>query len=309
MEQNDNHQPRLLAIDGSNLIHRLLNVRLRHERIEIHSATNAHDGIEMARRIQPDVILLDINLNDMDGFEVLTKLKDDPETQNIAVIIVSASAETMDRVRGLELGAIDFISKPFEVVELKARVRSALRVQHLIRMLAQKARIDGMTGLWNRKYFDGRLSTEVANACRHDTSLSLILCDIDHFKKTNDIYGHPFGDIVIERFAQILTSGRAGDIACRYGGEEFAVILPGADKHHAIEVAERFRTRLHEEEWVNHDGLVITASFGVCDLSSNGIQKSGKGLLQAADQALYAAKGMGRNSTVEYESCARKHSA
>ena len=172
---------RLLAIDDSELIHRLLKVRLQHERLEIHGAINAREGLAMARELQPDVILLDIDMEDMNGFDVLTTLKNDPATQDIAVIFISGTEEAMDKVRALDQGAVDFVSKPFEVVELKARVRTAIRAQRLMKMLAQKAQIDGLTGLWNRSYMNQRLTAEVDEARRHGQPLSMILCDIDRF--------------------------------------------------------------------------------------------------------------------------------
>lgn len=200
---------RLLAIDDSELIHRLLKFRLQHERLEIHGAINAREGLAMARELQPDVILLDIDMEDMNGFDVLTVLKNDPLTQDIAVIFISGTEQAMDKVRALDQGAVDFVSKPFEVVELKARVRTAIRSQRLMKMLAQKAQIDGLTGLWNRSYMNQRLAAEVDEARRHGQPLSMILCDIDRFKHHNDHFGHPFGDLVIERFAQILSDRKS----------------------------------------------------------------------------------------------------
>ena len=215
MNPIDQSPPIVLAIDDSELVHRLLRARLRHERIELHSVTNAISGIEMAENLQPDVILLDIELEDMDGFEALSRLKANPATQNIAVIFVSASNETMDRVRGLDLGAVDFVGKPFDVTELRARVRSALRMQRLLKMLSQRAQIDGLTGLWNRTYLDDRLASEISGATRYDTPVSFVLCDVDRFKRINDTYGHPFGDEVLECVAGILSGGRGPDVACR----------------------------------------------------------------------------------------------
>ena len=152
-DATETNLPILLSIDDSELIHRLLRARLHNERVQLHTASSSKEGLELARRLKPDVILLDLDMPEMDGFEIITRLKDDPATQNIAVIFVSASNDTANRVRGLDLGAVDFIAKPFDVVELKARLRSALRVQHLIKILAQKAQIDGASGLWNRTYF------------------------------------------------------------------------------------------------------------------------------------------------------------
>lgn len=256
---------------------------------------SAAEGLQKARELIPEVILLDIELDAMDGFEVLAHLKGDPKTQDIAVIFISAVSDTMDRVRGLDLGAVDFIAKPFEVAELKARVRSALRMQHLVKMLEHRAQIDSLSGLWNRRYFDQRLLQEWSEARRHGRSLSLIMCDVDRFKRLNDQFGHPFGDQVIERVAQILSGGRGSDIACRYGGEEFGMILPSTAADRALEVAERHRVAIESHTWSGHDDVIVTSSFGVADLKSLPTDASMEQLVQAADMALYRAKQSGRN--------------
>lgn len=287
--------PRLLAIDDSELIHRLLQVRLQGERLELHSALNANDGLRLAQELLPEVILLDIELDEIDGFEVLSRLKQDPRTHDIAVIFISAASDTMDRVRGLDLGAVDFIAKPFEVVELKARVRLALRMRHLVKMLEHRAQIDSLSGLWNRRYFDQRLSQEFSEARRHNRPLSLIMCDVDRFKRLNDQFGHPFGDAVIERVAQVLTGGRGSDIVCRYGGEEFSMILPSTTATDAQEVAERKRVMIESQPWPGHPDLIVTASFGIADLQRMPANATMEQLIQAADAALYRAKQQGRN--------------
>lgn len=287
--------PRLLAIDDSELIHRLLRVRLDGEHLELHFASNASEGMLKAQQLLPEVILLDIELDEMDGFEVLSRLKQDPRTHDIAVIFISAASNTMDRVRGLDLGAVDFISKPFEVTELKARVRSALRMRHLVKMLEHRAQIDGLSGLWNRRYFDQRLTQEVSESRRHGNPLSLVMCDVDRFKRLNDQFGHPFGDRVIERVAQILAGGRTSDVACRYGGEEFGLILPSTSAERALEVAERLRVAIEAHVWSGHADLVVTASFGVADFRALGTDASPEDLVRAADAALYRAKQQGRN--------------
>ena len=287
--------PRILAIDDSELMHRLLRSRLQLEQVEIHCALSGEEGLRMAEELRPEVILLDIDLDGIDGFEVLQRLKENPRTRDIAVIFISASCETMDRVRCLDLGAIDFIPKPFEMAELKARVRSAIRIQQLLRMLSQRAQLDGLTALWNRSYFDQRLAAEFAEARRHARPLALVLCDIDHFKSVNDRFGHPFGDEVLALFASILSGGRASDIPCRYGGEEFGVILPATATAEAVEVAERFRRAFEEHAWRRHPELVLTASFGVADIASLEPGGTPADLLARADAALYAAKRGGRN--------------
>ena len=287
--------PRVLAVDDSELMHRLLRTRLQLEQVEIHCALTGEEGLRLAAELQPEVMLLDIDLDGMDGFEVLQRLKENPRTRDIAVIFISASCETMDRVRCLDLGAVDFIPKPFEMAELKARVRSAIRVQQLLRMLSQRAQLDGLTALWNRAYFDQRLAAECAESKRHGKSVALVLCDIDHFKGVNDRFGHPFGDEVLSLFASILSGGRASDVPCRYGGEEFGVILPATTLAEAVEVAERFRRTFEEHQWRRHPDLVLTASFGVAELALLPADATPADLLAQADAALYASKRSGRN--------------
>lgn len=289
--------PRVLAIDDCPMIRALLGRHLRHEPVELHLAADAATGVAMARELLPEVVLLDVHLGPegSEGFAVLAALQDDPRTHDLSVIFLSGSGDTEHRVRALDRGAVDFIGKPFDAAELRARVRSALRLRRLLSMLAQKARIDGLTGLWNRAYFDRRLDEEVSESIRYGRPISLVLADVDHFKSINDRYGHPVGDEVIARFASILATGRASDVPCRYGGEEFALILPGTSTDSALEVAERLRRRLAAERFGGREDLVVTASFGVADLAS--IEQAGTSLslVHAADEALYRAKSAGRD--------------
>ncbi len=294
MQSKPRSSPKLLAIDDSALIHRLLRARLRSERIEIHTAQSGKEGLRLAASIMPEVILLDMDLPDGSGYSVLRRLKSDPALHDIPVIFLSRSGETADKVRGLEMGAIDFITKPFEMAELTARVRSAVQIRQLINMLAQRARIDALTGLWNRAYFDERLSQEFSEAQRHHEGLALVFCDIDHFKALNDRYGHPFGDHVLREFAGLLRGGRTGDICCRYGGEEFVMIIPRAVAEEAAKIAERIREAVSNVTWEGHPRLTVTASFGVSDLArlENATPQD---LVASADAALYAAKEDGRD--------------
>lgn len=293
--QSKNQRPaQLLAIDDSPLIHRLLKTRLKRERLQIHHAMSGEEGINKAIELIPDVILLDLDMPGQNGFQVLHQLKENRSTHEIPVIFVSGSCSTDQKVHALEMGAIDFVTKPFELAELRARVRSALRIHQLIRMLAERAQLDALTGLWNRAYFDERLRREIEESERHGHPLSLIFADLDHFKMLNDEHGHTFGDLVLEEFAHILTHGRAGDVACRYGGEEFVVIATHTNADEAVTVANRYRTALEQKCWQGFPELTITASFGVSDLlrSRSFVPAD---LVNSADQALYEAKESGRN--------------
>jgi len=293
-------QSTILIIDDSIDIHRLLKLRLKNQEVDIISTMGGKEGLTAAQDKQPDLILLDIHMPDMNGFEVLAELKDNPATVELPVIFLSGSDDSKDIIRGFDLGAVDYVTKPFDVAELRARVRSALRTRRLMAMLAQRAQIDGLTGLWNRAHLDEQLTAFLSASDRHGHDLSLLLCDIDHFKKLNDTCGHPFGDHVLQRFAKLLMSeARESDIPCRYGGEEFAIILPNITLPDALQVAERIRSHLESMTWKEHNDLRVTASFGVTDIGClEGKPFAPQTMIDSVDQALYKAKHNGRNQVV-----------
>ena len=285
---------RVLFVDDHEFMHRLVRVRLGRESLEVVSAWTCSEAIERARQDRPDLILLDIDLPDGSGLSVIRTLKDSEETRDIPIICISASEALPDRDGWHHLGEMDFLRKPFDTGELIARVRGGLRLGRALRLLQTKARLDGLTGLWNREYFDSRLGGEWNEAVRHGLPLSLVLCDLDGFKQINDRFGHPFGDQVLERFARILSSGRGSDVACRYGGEEFAVILPSTAAGEAFEAAERWRQAISRERWPMRPDFRASASFGVADLDPGKATRP-EDLVEAADAALYLAKRAGRD--------------
>ncbi len=288
----ENPTPIVLAIDDAELVHRLIKKHLQGENLELHSATSCEEGFNKVIGLNPDLILLDIIMDGIDGFEFLKKLKQDPRTQNISVILISGLSESVDREKGFDMGAFDFIAKPFDQLELKASVRNALRMK----MLEQKTQRDGPTGLWNQVYFKQRMIQEISEARRHSRPLSLVVCDIDRFKKLNDKFGHQFGNHVLEKIAQTLSSGRTSDIACRYGGDEFVLILPSTNIQQGYEVVERIRIAIESIIWPDNSNLVVTASFGICDTASVGEEATPEAMFKFADSALYKAKQNGRNS-------------
>lgn len=284
---------RILLIDDSNSIHSLVKVRLADESFEILSAFNGRDGIDLVRAESPDVVLLDVDMPSLDGFEVCRILKSDPATLHIPVIFLTGSTKSDEKIRGLELGAIDYILKPFDPAELRARVRSALRLKYLMDLLSRKAQIDGLTGLWNRRHFDECLAEQIAFAARHELPLSCLLLDIDHFKMINDRYGHPFGDEVLKSVAGTLNDViRTEDLLCRYGGEEFAVIAPSTPISGAIMLGERIRQTVASRPLMDKGSRIsVTVSVGVAQW-----QHSARiTLVESADHALYQAKRDGRN--------------
>ncbi|MFG0275292.1 MAG: diguanylate cyclase [Phycisphaerales bacterium] len=292
-QQRDN--PKLLLIDDSQDIHMLIRQRMRSEGIDVVSAENGVDGLRMAGEILPAIILLDLSMPVMDGFEVLRALKDDPATNHIPVIVVSGRDDAEDKVQGFDLGAIDYVCKPFDMTELCARVRSAMRIAELMQMLSQRAQLDGLTGLWNRAYFDERFEAELSSARRSGAPIALAMCDIDHFKSLNDTHGHPAGDAVLKGFGRLLVDTlRRDDVACRYGGEEFSIILRNTDAAAAATVLDRIRRKLAQIVWPRHPERAVTASFGVAHLG-NPPGDDAAAWIEAADKALYQAKTLGRN--------------
>jgi len=283
----------ILVIDDSPDIHTLVKVRLGKEQLVIESAYDGPSGLAAARSIRPDLILLDVEMPDRDGFAVCADLKADPATMDIPIIFLTGATTTEDKIRGLELGATDYVTKPFDPAELRARVRASLRTKYLLGLLAQKAMIDGLTELWNRAYLDTRLGSELSAARRSGQPLSCVMADVDRFKSINDTYGHSFGDDVLRKIAGVFAQGcRADDVVCRYGGEEFTLLLPNTSAENAGELAERLRAAVEACPFVFHGAPVsITCSFGVSILRGP-VPPS---LIELADEALYRAKGSGRN--------------
>ncbi len=290
-EQN----PVLLVIDDAPEIHRLLAVRLKDEGLEFVTALSGLEGLELAEGQQPSLILLDLNMPDHDGFEVLHKLKDNRATMEIPVIVLSADANAASKVRAFEIGAMDYVTKPMDIAELRARIQSAIGISRLMKLLEQRAQIDGLTGLWNRNYFNDRLARDLAEASRKQMPLALVMCDLDHFKRLNDSFGHPAGDAVLQAFAGILNRElRAYDIACRYGGEEFALILPRTSAEEALGVCERVRRAVELTSYKKYPEMHATVSFGVADQTEDGTRDPAR-LIESADKTLYHAKQNGRN--------------
>ena len=300
-QQFSDSVPTVLVIDDSMDVHRLLRARLRHEEIELMSAEDGKSGIQTAKTSLPAMILLDLDMPDMDGFEVLRCLKNDPATLHIPVIVLSGLQSAQDKVMAFDLGAIDYITKPFNLTELRVRVRSALRMHRLVQMLAQCAQLDGLTGLWNRSYFDKRWSDEVSANLRHGRPLSLAMVDVDHFKQINDTYGHPAGDAVLQGMSKMLQREcRQEDVACRYGGEEFALIMPDTAPVAALKVCERIRIAMTEIAWPRHPERTITLSIGLTGASAKA-NLTPVNWLELADQNLYLAKRSGRNRVIMTE--------
>jgi diguanylate cyclase (GGDEF)-like protein len=266
-------------------------------------ASNGHDALDVARNRQPDLILLDVVMPDMSGLEVCRTLKSDPELCDIPVIFVTAKDEAEDEAAGLDIGAIDYIGKPFNPPIVRARVRNHLELKQQRDLLRRIAMMDGLTGVANRRTFDHTFEREWRRSQRTEHPLSLVLVDVDHFKAYNDTYGHQDGDDCLRAVAQCLESvlQRPADLIARYGGEEFACLLPETDLAGACEIAERLRHAV-ESLAIVHKGSttapMVTISLGVSNNAAPKDSHSADAALRHADALLYQAKNAGRNRVV-----------
>lgn len=291
-------KPKILVADDTPSNIALLNLILGKEH-EILCASNGPEAIAVAQAEHPELILLDALMPEMDGFETCTRLKDDPRTSDIPIIFITSLDEATDEARALELGAVDFISKPISPVAVQARVRSALDLKRQRDLLGRLSFTDGLTGIANRRRFDHVLDQEWKRGVRSRAPLSLCILDVDHFKRFNDAAGHLAGDDCLRRIATAAAGSlhRPGDLVARYGGEEFATVLPETDPDGALAVARRIQASVAALA-IPHpsSGLspVVTISIGV----ATGIPSPQGGpalLVDAADRALYRAKDLGRN--------------
>lgn len=263
-------------------------------------ATSGAEGIAVALQSPPDLILLDVMMPGMGGFEVCRLLKANPATSRIPVIFVTARDTQEDEEKGLNLGAVDYISKPFHLPIVRARVRNHLTLKRRADMLEELAHVDGLTGIANRRRFDEAIEVELRRCQRNNLPLTLLLLDVDHFKPYNDHFGHGKGDICLSRVASALATAlvRAGDLVARYGGEEFAILIPGSDLDNARRVADRLCLAVRElaiPQAPDAGNDVVTISIGVTSRIPDS-STSASSLIDAADERLYAAKAAGRNT-------------
>lgn len=292
------NKPTVLIVDDVSVNLALISAILENDCRTICTDDSAQ-VLSLALEHQPDLILLDIMMPGMNGFEVCERLKANPSTSRIPVIFLTSLTEEEDEERGLSLGAIDYITKPFSVPVVRARVRNHLEMQRQRDILERLSSIDGLTGISNRRAFDQALEREWLRALRHESPLSLLLIDVDLFKQFNDGYGHIAGDDCLKVIARTVAdqAGRTADLVARYGGEEFACILPDTCRGGAIRVAEKIRqavAALHIPHAFSSVANEVTVSIGGATTHPSKRIDLAE-LAQRADAQLYESKNSGRN--------------
>ena len=294
-----NKRPSILIVDDEVSNIEILSAVLEEDH-DIYFATSGTEALEIARTTLPDLILLDVLMPGIDGYEVCAAIKADPLIADVPVIFTTALGDQEAEVKGLTLGAIDYITKPILPIVVRARVRNHLEMKRMRDELAEMAVTDALTGLGNRRRLEKSLNQETARLAHTGGQLSVIILDIDYFKKFNDLYGHTAGDRCLTMVAAALNRAvhHASDMTIRYGGEEFACVLPEVDHHEAIEIAHGIRDRV-QALGIPHSGSevspFVSVSLGVATSAClPGSQP--EAWIRAADEQLYVAKAAGRNS-------------
>ena len=308
---------RILVVDDHEDNVELLRARLESWGYQVDAAHDGQQALDRVMQSPPDLILLDVMMPSLDGNEVARRVKQNPALPFIPIIMQTALDSTESKVEGLEAGADDYITKPIEFAELKARLRSMLRIKKLQEELEERerelleanerlrhmSRTDALTGLENRRSIERQLETMFAHGLRLKEPLGCVMCDLDRFKSVNDEHGHHAGDAVLKQFAQILKrAAREIDVVGRYGGEEFIILLPGTVLDAAVTFADRVRKDVEAHTFVFEGGSIRrTASFGVAGWPHPRITDCDK-IVRSADDALYVAKETGRNRVVRFDS-------
>jgi two-component system cell cycle response regulator len=308
--ESPNRKDRILVVDDHPDNVEIINARLSSRGFVVETATNGQEALDQVRANPPHLILLDVMMPLMDGYEVARRIKTDEALPFIPIILVTARDSTQDKVEGLDAGADDYLTKPVNFPELEARVRSMLRIKRLQDELDQKNRelelankrlrrlsiTDGLTELFNHRHMHELLHEEFERTKRSNEPLALLMLDLDRFKQVNDTYGHPTGDVILYETARMLhETAREIDMVGRYGGEEFIVVLPGTDEEAALQFAERVRQAVEQHTYKDEANEVrMTVSGGVASYPGDGVDHP-ELLIKRADEALYAAKESGRN--------------
>lgn len=292
------NRPKVLVVDDVPENVEVLQTILQDE-YRVLTATNGPKGLEIAAAELPDLVLLDVTMSEMNGYEVCRALHSQFATENTPVIFVTSLEESQDEAKGFEVGGVDYITKPVNPIVVKARVGTHIKLKRQADALRRLSSLDGLTGIANRRRFDELLGINWSRCSRSGGPLALVILDVDFFKQYNDTYGHQMGDECLRAIAGVLTShtNRIDDLAARYGGEEFVCLLPHTPVEGALKVTKSILSSISQLGLPHRASKVsdmVTASAGVA-VAEHFRGESSQGLLKRADLALYWAKSNGRN--------------
>jgi diguanylate cyclase (GGDEF)-like protein len=294
----DDNKGKILIVDDQPLNIKILH-QLFHQEFDVYMATGGKQAIEVCQKVKPDVILLDIEMPGMSGLQVCEEIKNNPITANAAVVFVTAHFDEELEVKGFQLGAVDFIHKPINSIITTTRVKNQFLLKRQSDILRAIALLDSLTGLANRRQFERSLPESWRHCIRHNKPLSLVMLDVDFFKRYNDTYGHQEGDNCLRSVAQAIygIARRPYDLVARYGGEEFVCILPDTDSEGAVSIAQKMVQAVQALAIEHTDSSIsstVTISAGVATILPT-LDETWEQVLKEADMQLYEAKAAGRN--------------
>ncbi|MGI1678718.1 MAG: diguanylate cyclase [Cellvibrionaceae bacterium] len=297
--------PKILIVDDDNDSMNLLSFELEDEGHDVITVTNGQECLDQVKGLNPDIILLDLNMPILNGMETLRKLKSELATSSIPVIMLTCDDDKKSIVEAMDIGAHDYVNKPMNYSILSARMRSALRLRESQRQLsvanqnlAKIAYKDPLTDTYNRRYFSSRATSEFNKARRYNRQFSVIMLDVDNFKSLNDMYGHAMGDTALVELAEMCkTHIRTEDFIGRMGGEEFCICCPETHIEGATNLAERMRLSILNHKFIHaENSCSCTVSFGVTELLET--DSDFDHVYDRADKLLYQAKEQGRNRVI-----------
>lgn len=293
---------KVLHIDDDKDNLKLVSRLLEHEGLVVRQATSGIEGLQLLGEFLPDLVILDINMQGLNGLQTLKLIRQ--RREQASVIFLTSKRETEDVIRGLEAGALDYVCKPFQPLELVARVKSQLKfkgIQDELRVANEKLQnlvdIDDLTGLYNMRSVYERLNQEIDRARRYKHSVAVFMMDMDDFKRVNDNHDHLFGSYVLSEVGKVIKANiRSVDFAARYGGDEFLICLTQTQPIGAVRFADRLRKKIAENEFVSGpDRIQLSASFGAAILENGKSLLDAHSLVRLADAKLYEAKANGKN--------------
>ena len=302
-EAKENSPLTVLVIEDHPDQRDLLAIVLKREGYKVITAANGLEALEKLETENIQIALSDIMMPKMDGFELIKRIRANPALKSIYLILITARIQEGDRVRGLDLGADDYITKPFSFSELLARVRVGTRVVQYQQHLEYQTQIDSLTSLFNRRAFEKKIQEEFERSKRYQSPLSVLILDLDNFKTINDTYGHHGGDSALVKISDTLREmTRQSDFASRYGGEEFVLILPETDQESAIQAASKIHSAIRSSSFGTISRpFTLTVSIGISS-SSTKVYSTWREMVDDADRALYLAKNSGKDRIETWES-------